>query len=162
MKKNPQKYYVMKRSIMNLTKKMLSLIMLSAIAILGSCSDDDDNKAVVSEQVKEFIAQHYTGAVIKNAEYDKGYLEVEIYHDARIKDVYFTTADKWVATKWDISIADLPQKVITELTRNFPEYRIDDADFVVTPEREAYYVEIERGNYEKAIYLTADGTILGE
>ena len=143
-------------------KKILSALMLISVIALGACSDDNDKRVVVDESVKTFILDKYPGAVIKDADYERGYLEVEILHDARIKDVYFTTADKWVATKWDISIADLPQKVITELTRNFPEYRIDDADFVVTPERETYYVEIERGNYEKAIYLTADGTILGE
>ena len=122
---------------MNLTKKMLSLIMLSAIAILGSCSDDDDNKAVVSEQVKEFIAQHYTDAVIKNAEYDKGYLEVEIYHDARIKDVLFNSGDEWVATSWDVSMMELPAAVPAAVKDAYPDYRIDDADYVVTPLREA-------------------------
>ena len=149
----------MKRSIMNLTKKMLSLIMLSAIAILGSCSDDDDNKAVVSEQVKEFIAQHYTDAVIKNAEYDKGYLEVEIYHDARIKDVYFSSTDEWVATSWDVSAAELPAAVTAAVKESFPDYRIDDADYVDTPDGVYYSIELEKGERDVYIKVAPDGTI---
>lgn len=146
----------------NLIRNILSLVLFSAIAVLASCSDDDDNKAVVCNQVKSYITQNYPGAIIRDAEYSRGYFEVEIYHDARIKDVYFDGSDNWVATKWDVSIADLPAAVVTSLTENFPEYRIDDVDYVVTPERETYYVELERGNYERAVYITADGTILTE
>jgi hypothetical protein len=145
-----------------LMKNILSLLLFSTIAVLASCSDDDNNKAVVCNQVKEYIAQHYPGAIIRDAEYSRGYFEVEIYHDARIKDVYFDNADRWVATKWDVSIADLPAAVVTSLRTSYQDYKIDDADFVVTPEREVYYVELERGNYERAVYVKADGTILSE
>ena len=145
-----------------LMKNILSLLLFSTIAVLASCSDDDNNKAVVCNQVKEYIAQHYPGAIIRDAEYSRGYFEVEIYHDARIKDVYFDNADRWVAAKWDVSIADLPAAVVTSLRTSYQDYKIDDADFVVTPEREVYYVELERGNYERAVYVNADGTILSE
>ena len=146
----------------NLMRKILSLLLFSTMAVIASCSDDDDNKAVVCNQVKSYITQHYPGAIIRDAEYSRGYLEVEIYHAAHIKDVYFDSTDNWVATKWDVSIVDLPAAVVTSLTENFPEYRIDDVDYVVTPEREAYYVELERGNYERTVYVATDGTILKE
>lgn len=142
-------------------KKILSILMMLSIVALGACSDDDnDNNPVISENVKEFILSKYPGAVIRDTDYDRGYIEVEIYHDARIKDVFFTTGDTWIATKWDISTADLPAAVTTTLTENYPDYRIEDADFVVTPEREVYYIELERGNFEKSVNITADGEIV--
>lgn len=141
-------------------KKVLSIMLFLAVAALSSCSDDNDNKAVVSDTVKTYILNNYPDAVIRDAERERGYLDVEIYHDSRIKDVYFNNSDKWVATEWDIAIADLPQAVTEAVRDNYPNYRIDDADYVMTPEKELYYIELERGNFEVAIYVTADGVIL--
>lgn len=142
-------------------KKILSVMFLLAVVTLSACSDDDnDNKAVVSDEVKTYILNNYPDAVIRNAEYEKGYLDVEIYHDARIKDVYFNSNKQWVATEWDIAITELPAAVTEAVKKNYPDYRIDDADYVITPEKELYYIEMERGNFEVAIYVTADGIIL--
>ena len=143
-------------------KKILSALMLIGIIALGACSDDNDSRPVVDESVKSFILSKYPGAVIKDADYERGYLEVEIFHDARIKDVYFSSTDEWMATSWDVSAAEIPTAVTAAVKESFPDYRIDDADYVVTPEREAYRIDVERGNIEKVIYLNAAGEILQE
>ena len=143
-------------------KKILSALMLIGIIALGACSDDNDSRPVVDESVKSFILSKYPGAVIKDADYERGYLEVEIFHDARIKDVYFSSTDEWVATSWDVSAAELPAAVTAAVKESFPDYRIDDADYVVTPAREAYRIDVERGNIEKVVYLNAAGEILQE
>lgn len=141
-------------------KKIISALLLLGIISLGACSDDNDNTPVISDSIKEFILQNYPDATIRDADYDRGYIEVEIYHDARLKDVYFTTSDAWVATKWDVSIADLPTVVTTTLAEDYPDYRIDDADKVTTPDRTLYYIELERGNFEKGIYITPEGEVV--
>ena len=143
-------------------KKLLSALMLISVIALGACSDDNDSRPVVDENVKNFILSKYPGAVIKDADYERGYLEVEIFHDARIKDVYFSSTDEWVATSWDVSAAELPAAVTAAVKENFPDYRIDDADYVVTPLREAYRIDVERGNIEKVVYVNAAGEILQE
>lgn len=143
-------------------KKILSALMLISVIALGACSDDNDKRVVVDESVKTFILDKYPGAVIKDADYERGYLEVEILHDARIKDVLFNSADEWVATSWDVSTMELPAAVPAAVKDAYPDYRIDDADYVVTPLREAYRIEIERGNIEKIIYVSASGEILTE
>lgn len=141
-------------------KKIISALMLLGIIALGACSDDNDNTPVISNNIKEFILQNYPDAVIRDADYDRGYIEVEIYHDSRLKDVYFTTSDAWVATKWDVSIADLPTAVTTTIAESYPDYDIDDADKVTTPEKTVYYIELERGNFEKSIYITPEGEVV--
>ena len=44
-------------------------------------------------------------------DYDKGLLEVEIWHENREKDVYFNGRNEWVYTEWDIRRSELPQAV---------------------------------------------------
>ena len=146
----------------NLMKYALSALMLMSVIALGACSDDNDSKPVVDESVKSFILDKYPGAVIRDADYEGAYLEVEIMHDARIKDVYFNSADEWVATSWDVAIAELPAAVTTAVKEAYPEYRIDDADYVVTPQRESSRIDLERGNFEKLLYLTPEGEIITE
>lgn len=136
--------------------------MLISVIALGACSDDNDSRPVVDENVKNFILSTYPGAVIRDTDYERGYLEVEILHDSRIKDVYFNSADEWVATSWDVSTVELPAAVTATIKETFPNYRIDDADYVVTPQREAYRIDVERGNIEKVVYVNADGEILQE
>ena len=143
-------------------KKIWSTLLLFAVIALGACNDDDNNNPVVDEIVKAYISENYPGAVIRDTDYDRGFLEVEIYHDARIKDVFFNSLDEWVATSWDVSTADLPAAVTAKIAELYSNYRIDDADYVVTPLREAYRIEIERGNIEKIIYVSASGEILTE
>ena len=143
-------------------KKICSTLLLFAVIALGACNDDDNNNPVVDEIVKAYISENYPGAVIKDTDYDKGFLEVEIYHDARIKDVFFNSLDEWVATSWDVSTADLPVAVTAKIAELYSNYRIDDADYVVTPSGESYYIEVERGNIERAFYIAADGTIVSE
>lgn len=143
-------------------KIVLSALMLISVIALGACSDDNDSKPVVDESVKTFIQNKYPGAVIRDADYEGAYLEVEILHDARIKDVYFNSADEWVATSWNVSVVELPAAVTAAIKDAFPDYRIDDADYVVTPQSESYRIDLERGNFEKLVYVTADGEILAE
>ena len=143
-------------------KKIWSALLLFAVIALGACNDDDNNNPVVDEIVKAYISENYPGAVIRDTDYDRGFLEVEIYHDARIKDVFFNSLDEWIATSWDVSTADLPAAVTAKITELYSNYRIDDADYVVTPLREAYRIDIERGNIEKIIYVSAAGEILTE
>lgn len=35
--------------------------------------------------------------------------EVEIFHDAREKDVYFNGAQEWVKTQWEVRVSELPR-----------------------------------------------------
>lgn len=37
--------------------------------------------------------------------------EVEIFHDAREKDVYFNGAQEWVKTQWEVRVSELPAAV---------------------------------------------------
>lgn len=141
-------------------KKLFSVLMIAA-AFLVSCSDDDNDNTAVSNAQKSYIETAYPGAVIRHAEKEAGGLiEVEFVHDNLVKDAYFTTADEWVYTEWDVALTSLPQAVTDAALAAYPDYRIDDADFVETPDVEYYRLELEKGNFEKYISVTADGTVI--
>lgn len=119
------------------------------------------NGGMVDGSIEEFIADKYPGARIIEQDWDDGYLEVEIWHDGKEKDVYFNGAGEWVWSQWDVRISELPEAVTSALSKEYPDYRIDDAEYIQTPESEYYLIELEgRGDSERNVRITSDGTIL--
>ena len=140
-------------------KKILSIMMLLALAVVGTSCDDDDNNVALNDNVRTYINTHYPDAVILESEYNYGYLEVDIYHDSLNKELYFNSNDAWVKTTWDVAINALPPAVTAAITTAYPDYRIDDADYVDTPEGVYYSIEIEKGESDLYIKIAPDGTI---
>ena len=136
-------------------KKLFPIIILLLSVI--AC---DDDKFPVNDTIQDFINKEYRGASIRETEYSSnGLFEVEIYHDMRIKDLYFDKNDNWVYTTWDVSILSLPDAVKNGVEQAYPGYRIDDADFVERPEGSSYKLEIEKDGLEKSVYVLPDGTL---
>ena len=44
----------------------------------------------------------------------------------------------------------------------YPDYVIDDVDYVETPAGDYYEVNIERGNFEKYLKVSLDGAVIEE
>ena len=142
-------------------KKLFPIILFTLMAGIISCDDDDDKKVAVNDAVKSFIEQRYEGATIREAEYDRdGLLDVEFLHDGLIKDAYFNSANKWLYTEWDVSLASLPKAVTDAVAQAYPDFRIEEADFIETENNSYYEVEIDKGGVERWIFVTADGVIV--
>lgn len=114
-----------------------------------------------SSTVAGLIEEMYPGAVILERDYDDGYLQIEIRHEGRSKDVYFNGRLEWVRTEWDVRYQELPEAVLNILNTDYSSYRIDDLTWVETPDTSYYLVELE-GRYddERRIRVTPDGTVL--
>lgn len=142
-------------------KKLFPLMLLAVAFAFASCSDDDDNRIPVTEAYKSFINSKYPGAIIHHAEHDKnGYVEVEITHDGHRKDVYFNSADEWVVSMWDVSLASLPEVVKNAISATYPTYTLDEADYIQRPTIEYYEVEIRKGGFEQLVLVAPDGMII--
>ena len=140
-------------------KKILSMMMLLALTVGATSCDDDDNGVAINDKVRNYISVHYPDARILEAEYKYNLLEVEIYDATTKKDVYFDKSDAWVMTTWDIAVASLPEAVRAAASAAYPDYRIDDAEYVETPEGVHYSIELEKGGKDVYIKITPDGTI---
>ena len=86
--------------------------------------------------------------------------EVEIVHGSISKDVMFTAEGAWAYTIWDISKRHLEDVVKNAVTAAHPGYVIDDADFIETPDGSYFLVEMEQGEREIYVKVTAEGEIL--
>ena len=138
-------------------RKLLPILFIS-LAALWAC---DEENIVVNNDIRNFIEQKYEGARILYAEQEfNGEIDVEIIHNNTKKEVKFNRKDKWISTTWDVSISELPDAAKESINIQYPEYRIEDVDYVEKPDGNCYKVEIERGEWDRTVFVTAEGEIL--
>jgi hypothetical protein len=138
-------------------KKLLPILFISLVAF-WAC---DEEYVALNNNIQDFIEQRYDGARILYAEKDfNGETDVEIIHNNIKKEVKFNRKDKWISTTWDVSISELPDAAKESINIQYPEYRIEDVDYVEKPDGNCYKVEIERGEWDRTVFVTAEGEIL--
>ena len=138
-------------------KKLLPILLISLVAF-WAC---DEEYVALNNNIQNFIEQRYDGARILYAEKDfNGETDVEIIHNNIKKEVKFNRKDKWISTTWDVSISELPDAAKESINIHYPEYRIEDVDYVEKPDGNCYKVEIERGEWDRTVFVTAEGEIL--
>ena len=138
-------------------KKLLPILFISLLA-LWAC---DEENIPVNNDIRSFIEQKYEGAKILYAEKDfNGEIEVEIIHNNTSKEVKFNRKNNWICTTWDIPTSQLPDAARNSILGQYPNYRIDDVDYVEKPTGDYYKVEIEKGEWDRTVFVTANGEIL--
>ena len=138
-------------------KKLLPILFI-LLAALIACEEEN---IAVNNEIRNFIEQKYEGARILYAEKEfNGEIDVEIIHDNIKKDVKFNRRNEWISTTWDVSIDQLPDESRASVQNRYPEYRIDDVDYIETPSGDHYKVEIEKGEWDRTVFVTPDGEIL--
>lgn len=143
-------------------KKLIPFLFV-ALAAFIACDDDDDKGAFINDTIKSYIETKYPGSVLRKAEYEKsGLLEVEFIHDSLIKDAYFKSDNSWVYTEWDVRTASLPQVVTDAVKNSYPDYVIDSADYIESPDGDYYKLELEKGNIEKLLFVSPNGEVVSE
>ena len=118
---------------------------------------------IVGGEVEAFVSQQYPGAVIVEKDYDDGYLEVEIRHEGREKEVLFDGRNDWVLTRWDVSYRDLPEAVVEAFRQSdYARWEVDDIYYAETPSGEWYVFEVEddRTDRERLVRITPQGSFV--
>lgn len=119
--------------------------------------------STLPQAVTDFIAQRYPGArIMETDQHANQTFEVDIIHDNRGKELLFSQTDNaWIQTSWDVALRDVPAAVTQAAATALPDYRLDDADYVETPDGDYYLLELERGgSADQYLRVTADGTVL--
>ena len=138
-------------------KKLLPILFISLVALLA-CEEEN---IAINNEIRNFIEQRYDGATILYAEKDfNGEIDVEIIHNNTKKEVKFDRKNNWINTSWDIAINQLPEIVIENVQNSYPQYMIEDADYVETPTGDYYRIELEKSEWDKVVLVTLDGVII--
>lgn len=124
--------------------------------------DDNDNfqPTVVPQTITDAINEMYPGATVLEFDSEKTGFEVDILHNNIYKDVYFNTGNEWLYTEWDIKEANVPAIVMNAYKASeYKDYRIDDIDVIENPAGISYVLELEKGNDEVKMTISAEGKI---
>lgn len=126
----------------------------------GHTPDGDGSGDMVDVDIRAWIKKMYAGAIILEREYEHGLLEVTIRHENIKKDVYFDGRNEWVRTAWDVNVRALPDAVKQAVKVDYPDYVIDDADYVQTASGDWYELELEDENTDREwdVKIKADGS----
>lgn len=124
--------------------------------------DDNDNfqPTVVPQAITDAINEMYPGATVLEFDSEKTGFEVDILHNNIYKDVYFNTGNEWLYTEWDIKEVNLPAIIMNAYkASDYKDYRIDDIDVIENPAGISYVLELEKGNDEVKMTISAEGKI---
>jgi hypothetical protein len=140
--------------------KKLSILIITIFAFVAC--DMDDHNVALNRTVENFIEERYEGANILQAESEGlGTIEVEFIHDGRKKTAYFEKrSNDWIYTTWDVTIGEVPDIVKETLQNSYPDYVIEDINYVERPNANYYEFELEKGIIEITRYITPDGELL--
>lgn len=135
--------------------------------VLIKTVNDDDNDGnnnfvpvETPQTITEFIYEKYPGATIKDIEREHNGFEVDIFHNNIFKDVYFNSNNEWVSSEWDILEANVPAIVMNALKGSeYSSYRIDDIDYIETPAGVFYKFDLEQGDNDIEMTISAEGVI---
>ncbi len=122
--------------------------------------------AQMPQSVTNFINSNYPGAKIVDVDVENLVVEVEIIDATNVcREIYFSTVNgtdyTWVYTKTELRVSQLPEAVMQAINASeYASYRIDEVDFMQTPQGDFYQVELELGSSEVELHIKADGTIL--
>ena len=135
---------------------ILASLFLAAHCMLASCSDDDLNAKQVPDAVMQTFSARFANTEATWEKEDKQY-KAEFWLNGRETEAWFRPDGTWVRTETDVLITELPAAVTTYVTENYPDYVIDDADRVETPDNTYYEIELEKKDRDVQLRLTPDG-----
>lgn len=119
---------------------------------------------IVANTVDEAIQRLCPGAIVIEKDYDDGYLEVEIRHEGREKEMLFNGQNDWVLTRWDVAYRELPEAVLTAFRQSeYAQWELDGITYTQTPTGEWYVLEVEdyRTDTDRYLRITPGGEIAG-
>lgn len=125
---------------------------------------DDDNShfqpTTIPQAITDAINEMYAGATVVDFDKEKNGFEVDILHNSVYKDVYFNAANEWISTEWDITEDKVPAIVMNALkASDYKNYRIEDIDQIEKPAGTFYLFELEQGDNDVEVTISAEGNI---
>ena len=118
-----------------------------------------DNQATVPADVLKSFEEKYPNTTVKSWEREGNLLKAEFYNGNVETEVWFNYNGDWIKTETDF-LGTLPQTVTDYINTNYSGYKIDEVNWVETPAKNYYEVELEQGNTDIELNIQEDGTVI--
>lgn len=139
-------------------------LVLFCLANLGSCKQ----KLNVPSAVQEAFEQKFLNTQEASWEYDSenNLWEVEFLVDETELSAVFNADGEWMETEMDIPFSELPQMIQDALNTDYPDYNIEELEWIESPEGVFYEVDFALDNAgeesELEILFASDGSVVLE
>ena len=140
---------------------LISALVCALTLTFTACANNDDDIRFsdVPDSVQSSFQNLYAETSVK-WEVENGLYKAELWVKGKEVDVYFKPDGTWVRTDSDFSPMGLPTAVVSYVETNYPDYRIDDADYVETPTGNYYEIELEKnGTRDVYLKITEEGAL---
>ncbi len=139
--------------------KRIILIIVS-IAFVYSCSFAGTPPAAVT---KAFSQKFPTATKVSWGKENEKEWEAEFTLDGSKVSANFTADGAWVETEKEISASQLPKAVSDAIQKQYPNWKITEADKTETAKNgRIYEADIKSGTKKKALAFKEDGTTVIE
>jgi hypothetical protein len=133
------------------------IITGAVLATLGSCAQDE------SAQAKETFAAKFPNA--KNVKWDR---ESDTEWEAEFKmagkeySANFGNDGTWKETEYEVSKKDLPTAILTHLSTQFANAKIEEIEKVEKPDFSGYELEMEEGETTFDLVMDTAGNVISK
>ena len=138
------------------------LLAASAVLFAVACDKDDEVNPIdqLDAATLEAVMNLYPAGNVVDVDTYQDFIEVEVMDGMTSRDVYFDKQGNWLRTETDVRPTELPSAVTNAIAASeHAALRIDDAEWVETPEGNYYVVELD-ANPDVYLKITAEGVIL--
>jgi hypothetical protein len=127
--------------------KILGLLFFLSILAYGQKSTGDS----IPQKVQTAFTEEYPDAKLKNWEKSGGNYTANAKIDGQQAKASFTSSGNWIETIYETDATEMPGRISTYMTNNFPEYKINLAQYTESKNNGAfYYLTIKKDGQEVA------------
>ena len=147
--------------------KNFGMLLLAGLFMFGlqSCDDDDDDRITASPELVAAFTQKFPGVDASTVQWEwdgrQNAYEADFWENRLEKSAWFTQAYEWLMTETDYEppFTGVPQAVIDAANAQYPNYVLEDIDYIETPDDDYYRVEMEQGDHDVYLNIEEDGTL---
>lgn len=137
--------------------KKVSAILTILFLAMGMTAFSQGNP---SEVIKQAFNQKFPGAKEMDWEIEENGWEVSFKLKDKEMSAEFDLVGNWLKTETELKKKEIPEAVKNTLRDKFPGYKVEKAEWEVTPERHIYEIDLKKGKKEKEVTLDKQGKVL--
>ena len=132
-------------------KKNVLILVITFLSLIQAFTQTSVPQAVASA----FQAKFPSTQPVQWEEEDKGIYEADFKLNKHKTSASFDASGTWLSTETEIKKNALPDAVRQGIGKAFPDYEVDEAEKIETPDGLAYEVELEKEEGGKDIEVEA-------